>query len=65
MIQSAPDAQTRQRFIEDRDRRNREERAHKAQVEVALIIDALLLLLATASLLRGPSPELRSKTQGG
>lgn len=64
MINSAPDTQTRQRHLDTRDRRNREERAHKTEVEVALAIDVLLLLCVLASLLRRRSPGLTNKSQG-
>ena len=62
IITSAPDEQTRRSLTEDRDRRNREERTHKTQVEVAMAIDALLLLLMAASLSRAPTPARRGKT---
>src|SRR5208282_6029472 len=52
MINNATDAQTKQHLIEDRDRRNREERIYKGADEVALGVDLLLLLFIAASLLR-------------
>ena len=62
IITSAPDEQTRRSLTEDRDRRNREERTHKTQVEVAMAIDALLLLFMAASLSRAPTPARGGKT---
>jgi hypothetical protein len=52
MINRATNAQTRQELLEDRNRRNREERADKAVVGVALAIDAILFLWVATSLLR-------------
>lgn len=42
MINSAPDTQTRQNLIADRDKRDREERRHKVAIEAALGIDVVL-----------------------
>ena len=44
MINSAPDAQTRQSLIADREKRDREERRHKVAIEGALTIDVVLFL---------------------
>ncbi len=44
MINSAPDAQTRQSLIADREKRDREERRHKVTIEGALTIDVVLFL---------------------
>lgn len=58
MISSAPDAQTRQNLIADRDKRDREERRHKTAIEAALAIDVgLFLWLASGILRRHDNPD--------
>jgi hypothetical protein len=53
LINHAPNEQTRQQLLADRDKRNREERIHNRIVEVALAIDTILLLWAASGLLGG------------
>jgi hypothetical protein len=53
LIDRAPNEQTRQQVLADRDKRNREERVHKGIVEVALVVDTLLLLWAASGLFGG------------
>jgi hypothetical protein len=60
LINHAPNEQTRQQLLADRDKRNREERVHKGIVEVALAIDTILLLWAASSLLGGRKPRDRN-----
>jgi len=52
MINSAPDAQTRQNLIADRDKRDREERRHKMAIEAVLAIDVVLSLWLASAILR-------------
>jgi low temperature requirement protein LtrA len=52
MINSAPDTQTRQNLIADRDKRDREERRHKVAIEAALGIDVVLFLWLASGILR-------------
>ena len=64
MINNATDSQTKQYLIEERNRRNREERIHKNVDEIAIGIDLLLLLFVAGSLLRRFGPATESKTSG-
>jgi len=52
MINSAPDAQTRQNLITDKDKRDREERRHNMTIETVLAIDVALFLWLASSILR-------------
>ncbi len=52
MINSAPDTQTRQNLIADRDKRDREERRHKMAIKAVLAIDVVLFLWLASGILR-------------
>jgi len=54
MVQSAVDAQTRQRFLDRRNRQNREERTLKMEIGVGLVLDVAMLLVLAGSLFRRP-----------
>ena len=64
MIRNAPDAQTRENLIADRDKRDREERRHKMAIEGALVVDAILFGWATLAALRRSKdiPHVTSNT---
>ena len=62
MINSAPDAQTRQALLAERDRRNRNERIHKLEVGTVLALD--LGLLVAASFFRRSGSALTKQTAG-
>jgi|SRR5580698_2505676 hypothetical protein len=65
MINHAPDAKSREGLIEDRERRDREERRHKTAIEAALAVDVVLLLWVATSLLRRPNPSGQPISSGG
>jgi len=52
MINTAPDAQTRQNLIADRDKRDREEWRHKFAIGTALVIDALVFAWVSVGVFR-------------
>ena len=54
MVDTAPDARSRERLIADKERRDGEERRHRELIGVALALDACLFIWAAISLLRQP-----------